>query len=754
MRNEYMKKENQSGKSEYSARNSHKFPSNPKKLLRLGCAALALMLVVCAAPLLRRSFDLQLPVVYGAINNDSSITCHTSDTKDIIDTYPAVKEINVDVNGTLNITETAVITMVNGSGNNDESEIQVYGGATINLYGRISGVFDKFSVSSANASFNIFLCDGAVFDAEFDHEDSLVIGHSNLTCYGCNYGSNVPNAVVVKDSNGNSVTSSTTGTFNITNPGPVYTITANPVSGRSEVVWTKGPRGEVLKTDESGTPMVVVNENEVQIRLKENAKYQVYAYYIPDPEWEWNDDNEATLKISSYDPNEEDGIGVQLYTDTDVTAVETPGTCTEDGYTTYTASIEIDGHTYTTTGEDIRVVTNTGSALGHDWGEWYDIIPATCTEAGQHTHACQRDGCSVTETEAIPPHGHSLVKIDAHAATCDAPGNTEYWTCQRCGQIFGEEDALVSISINITEIPALGHNLEKTDAKAATCEVPGNIEYWTCQRCGKLFGDHDASEELEAENTVIDALGHSLEKIDAKAATCEVPGNIEYWACQRCGKLFGDPDASEEIAQTATVAPALGHDWGEWEVTKEPTATEEGSRTRQCKKDPTHTQTEAIPATGIFYRYVPDGTADDEVASAEDPTYKWRKNSGKNQLFVVKSVSNDAGTFDKLLQVLVDGEEIDDSRYTADPGSLRLTLKAPYLQTLSIGDHTLTTRFTDGEVTHIFTVLPPSGGTDSPVTGESNTAVAVNAVLMILAATGAGYAVYRSKKSPRNLFHH
>ena len=259
---------------------------------------------------------------------------------------------------------------------------------------------------------------------------------------------------------------------------------------------------------------------------------------------------------------------------------------------------------------------------------------------------------------------------------------------------------------------------------------------------------------MEAENTVIDALGHSLEKIDAKAATCEVPGNIEYWACQRCGKLFGDPDASEEIAQTATVAPALGHDWGEWEVTKEPTATEEGSRTRQCKKDPTHTQTEAIPATGIFYRYVPDGTADDEVASAEDPTYKWRKNSGKNQLFVVKSVSNDAGTFDKLLQVLVDGEEIDDSRYTADPGSLRLTLKAPYLQTLSIGDHTLTTRFTDGEVTHIFTVLPPSGGTDSPVTGESNTAVAVNAVLMILAATGAGYAVYRSKKSPRNLFHH
>ena len=318
----------------------------------------------------------------------------------------------------------------------------------------------------------------------------------------------------------------------------------------------------------------------------------------------------------------------------------------------------------------------------------------------------------------------------------------------RCGKIFGEEEATEEIAQDATVIPALGHILARIDAKAATCDVPGNTEYWICQRCGQAYSDPDGTQEMDAESTVIPALGHILTKTDARAPTCEDPGNSEYWSCERCGKIFGDETATEEIAQDATVVPALGHDWGKWEVTKEPSATEEGSRTRHCNNDPTHTETEAIPATGGSYRYVPDGTPDDEVASAEDPTYKWRKNSGKNQLFVVKNTLNDSGTFDKLRQVLVDGEEIDDSQYTAVEGSLRLTLKAEYLQTLSVGEHTLTTQFTDGEVTHIFIVLPPSGGTDSPGTGENGMSVAVNAVLLILAAAGVVYAVYRSKKTP------
>ena len=51
--------------------------------------------------------------------------------------------------------------------------------------------------------------------------------------------------------------------------------------------------------------------------------------------------------------------------------------------------------------------------------------------------------------------------------------------------------------------------------------------------------------------------------------------------------------------ETKTEAiPALGHDWGEWEVTTEATCDEAGVETRVCKNDETHVETREIPAKG------------------------------------------------------------------------------------------------------------------------------------------------------------
>ena len=57
---------------------------------------------------------------------------------------------------------------------------------------------------------------------------------------------------------------------------------------------------------------------------------------------------------------------------------------------------------------------------------------------------------------------------------------------------------------------------------------------------------------------------HSLTHVPAKAPTCVLPGNIEYWFCAPCGKYFSDAAAQHEIAQTDTVIPATGsHSFGE-----------------------------------------------------------------------------------------------------------------------------------------------------------------------------------------------
>ena len=66
------------------------------------------------------------------------------------------------------------------------------------------------------------------------------------------------------------------------------------------------------------------------------------------------------------------------------------------------------------------------------------------------------------------------------------------------------------------------------------------------------------------------------------APTCEQKGSAEY-ECSICGDVIG-----EEL-------PALGHDWDSGTVTKQPTAEAEGLKVYTCRRDSSHTRTEALP---------------------------------------------------------------------------------------------------------------------------------------------------------------
>lgn len=52
--------------------------------------------------------------------------------------------------------------------------------------------------------------------------------------------------------------------------------------------------------------------------------------------------------------------------------------------------------------------------------------------------------------------------------------------------------------------------------------------------------------------------------------------------CETCGTAYGGFDPN-------------GHDWGEWDVTKQATTSAEGEETRTCKRDKSHTETRPIP---------------------------------------------------------------------------------------------------------------------------------------------------------------
>lgn len=71
-----------------------------------------------------------------------------------------------------------------------------------------------------------------------------------------------------------------------------------------------------------------------------------------------------------------------------------------------------------------------------------------------------------------------------------------------------------------------------------------------------INGQNAATASLELSVTVV----HDLAKVAAKPATCTDDGCDEHWACEACGKVFGDADGNEEIEPGDAAVPATGHD--------------------------------------------------------------------------------------------------------------------------------------------------------------------------------------------------
>ena len=106
---------------------------------------------------------------------------------------------------------------------------------------------------------------------------------------------------------------------------------------------------------------------------------------------------------------------------------------------------------------------------GHTFGEWTSIGDGT------HSRECTVDGCKGVETMAC----------SGGKATC-----TEKAVCEYCGKAYGKTDLN-----NHTD-------LKHIDAKAATEDAEGNIEYWYCGGCDKYYSDKDGINEIKKADTV------------------------------------------------------------------------------------------------------------------------------------------------------------------------------------------------------------------------------------------------------------
>ena len=79
-----------------------------------------------------------------------------------------------------------------------------------------------------------------------------------------------------------------------------------------------------------------------------------------------------------------------------------------------------------------------------------------------------------------------------------------------------------------------------------------------------------------------------------------------------------------------------------------------------------------------------------------------------------------SGAISKFVGVKVDGNLVDVRNYTVKEGSTIVTLKADYLNTLSVGNHTFEIIWTDGTASTRFTVSKSDSGSDEPKDNDGN----------------------------------
>lgn len=241
------------------------------------------------------------------------------------------------------------------------------------------------------------------------------------------------------------------------------------------------------------------------------------------------------------------------------TKLDTPPTVTVDGEEKHIhqwgpwEAVDNDQHKRVCKADETHV-----EQVNHDFaGKWVYV------DAEHHKDTCLT--CGYEEVVA-----HNVVAIgESVAADCLNPGKTAGKKCSACNTVLEEQEV----------IPALGHDFSGkylNDAEG----------HWhKCTRCDKT--DEKATHTYPAGATC------------DTAATCTVcayekPAGQHTWDE---GKVTTAPTCTEKGVKTFTCTvckqtktedvPALDHDWGEW------VKADDTNHKRVCKRDATHTETEA-----------------------------------------------------------------------------------------------------------------------------------------------------------------
>ncbi|MDY2851520.1 MAG: hypothetical protein SOV55_05325, partial [Candidatus Borkfalkiaceae bacterium] len=140
---------------------------------------------------------------------------------------------------------------------------------------------------------------------------------------------------------------------------------------------------------------------------------------------------------------------------------------------------------------------------------------------------------------------HELEKHDEIEATCSEEGNVQYWTCSKCGKFFTDAEAKNEVAETAVVTPKVAHTEAVIPGKAATCTETGLTDGKKCSVCNEIL----------VKQTVIDKISHTEAVIPGKAATCTETGLTDGKKCSVCGEILVKQEVIDKISHTEAVIP-------------------------------------------------------------------------------------------------------------------------------------------------------------------------------------------------------
>ena len=194
---------------------------------------------------------------------------------------------------------------------------------------------------------------------------------------------------------------------------------------------------------------------------------------------------------------------------------------------------------------------------------------ATCTD---------KPTCSVCGVQYGSPKGHTVARDAAVAPTCTSTGLTEGAHCDVCGIVLKAQETVPTTSHTPVTVPAVEATCTSTGltagSKCSVCHTTLVEQTETPVKAHSYDDEHDADCNVCGFERDVACQHTETIVVPGKAATCETAGLTDGEVCSndKCGAIVTEQQ----------VIPALGHTWGKWEVTVEPTYETTGLKTRTC----------------------------------------------------------------------------------------------------------------------------------------------------------------------------